>query len=1013
MKHNLVRVHTCYSIVDGFNFPDEMAKYLSENNISDYFPVTDLTNFFGYVKQTRACRKYDLKPIYGCDVFFKDVGLVTLHAKSVQGFVLLKEFVTHLYKLSVDSGEKISKDFEFIAVKNKDHVAAFLDQDQIKTIKQNGLFQNIQSGLDLYCKLDLLNPYDVSVLSDVRVVPSIDVYFNTKDLKRMHDVRVAIQDSEVMSEQESRFSNQMSFHTEGEFDELLSNHPNVDFVDIETIYSKFDVPVELDVVLLPEYPFTGGLGQDDFIKNIVESEFEKRKSVLLADNPKDSEQDYLDRIVLELDIMLGMGYAGYFGIVWDYINWSKTNDVSVGAGRGSGAGSLVAFLLGIVELDPLKYDLIFERFLNPERVSMPDVDTDFESARRDDVIHYVKERFGENYAAQICTFGTTKAKGSIKDAGRVFEKNVAALSKSIPSGPDVTLKDALLGSPKLREFKDSGDYDDVFEAAFAIEGRVRNVGRHAGGVVVSKGPIFGFTGVYYDSKGLSSVMLDMDDAESVGLVKFDFLGLNNLDIIKSTLLCLEEQGVYLDLNTIDLEDQKVYKFLQKALTLGTFQLLSSGMRALIKKLKPDCFEDIIALVALFRPGPLNSGMVDNFVDRKHGVEVVSYPDEKYQHEMLKEVLSPTYGIILYQEQVMKIAQVMAGYTLGGADNLRRAMGKKKPEEMEKQKSVFIDGSVKNDVDKDLAEKIFDLVEKFAGYGFNRSHSAVYGLIAYHTVYLKAYYPSVFMAQVLTSDGDKHDKLSSQILELASYGVSMSPPSVNECCAKFISVDEKNITYGLAAIKGIGVAFSDSLVQERSEKGKFTSLSDFSQRMEVVGINKGQFSALVFSGALDCIADYGDCLDHIAKVYGFEKTKFSISTDDESRDENQKKLCSLSFRITAQIGEFTEELIQANCIPLGDMEDVPNGRIVLCGGLTSGVKTITTKVARLVGELRDATGVVTLVGWSEFQERYEGKFNDGELYIIEAKVGSFNDKKQLELLRCWDKDFVRKRLSSST
>jgi DNA polymerase-3 subunit alpha len=710
--------------------------------------------------------------------------------------------------------------------------------------------------------------------------------------------------------------------------------------------------------------------------------------------------------------MLGMGYAGYFGIVWDYINWSKSNDISVGAGRGSGAGSLVAFLLDIVELDPLKYDLLFERFLNPERVSMPDVDTDFESARRDDVISYVKGRFGEKYAAQICTFGTNKAKGSINDAGRVFGKKVTQLSKVIPSRSDITLSEALSESEAFRAFQASGDYDDVFEFAFALEGRVRNVSRHAGGVVISKGLMFKFTGIYYDNKGVSSVMLDMNDAEDVGLVKFDFLGLINLDIKKSTLSSLKEMGIDLDLDKINLNDERVYRFLQKGNTLGIFQLWSGGMRALIKKLKPDSFEDVIALVALFRPGPLNSGMVDNFVDRKHGVEEVSYPDAKYQHEMLKEVLEPTYGIILYQEQVMKIAQVMAGYTLGGADILRRAMGKKKPEEMEKQKSIFVEGSIANNVDKELAEKIFCLVEKFAGYGFNRSHSAVYGLIAYHTLYLKTYYPAVFMSKVLTSDADKHEKLPSLILELSSYGVSMTPPDINLSCGAFVSVDDHTITFGLAAIKGVGMGFCDKLEKERRERGEFVSIIDFAERMYSVGINKPQASALVFSGCFEGIEDYGNCLDYLANTYGFENTKFAISTDDESRSENQKKLCGLSFMLVSQLGEFSEYLSAANCVPIGELEDIPDGRVVLCGGLTSGVKIISTKVTRLVGELRDSTGVVELIGWSDFQEKYAENFKDGELYIIEAKVGSFNDKKQLTLKRCWDKSFVKNRLGST-
>jgi len=490
---------------------------------------------------------------------------------------------------------------------------------------------------------------------------------------------------------------------------------------------------------------------------------EERLAFLFPDENVRAERrpEYDDRLQVELDVINQMGFPGYFLIVMEFIQWSKDNDIPVGPGRGSGAGSLVAYALKITDLDPLEFDLLFERFLNPERVSMPDFDVDFCMDGRDRVIDHVAETYGRGAVSQIITFGTMAAKAVIRDVGRVLGHPygfVDRISKMIPPDPGMTLAKAFEAEPQLQVAYDSDEeVKALIDMARKLEGVTRNAGKHAGGVVISPSLITDFAPLYCDNEGLHPVThFDKNDVEYAGLVKFDFLGLRTLTIIKWALDMINarlarEGKPPVDIAAIPLDDPESFDLLKRSETTAVFQLESRGMKDLIKRLQPDCFEDIIALVALFRPGPLQSGMVDNFIDRKHGREEVSYPDANYQHESLKPILEPTYGIILYQEQVMQIAQVLAGYTLGGADLLRRAMGKKKPEEMAKQRSVFKEGAEKNGVDGELSMKIFDLVEKFAGYGFNKSHSAAYALVSYQTLWLKTHFPAEFMAAVMTSE----------------------------------------------------------------------------------------------------------------------------------------------------------------------------------------------------------------------------------------------------------------------
>ena len=566
----------------------------------------------------------------------------------------------------------------------------------------------------------------------------------------------------------------------------------------------------------------------------------------------------------ELDIIIQMGFPGYFLIVMDFIQWAKSNGVPVGPGRGSGAGSLVAYVQKITDLDPLEYDLLFERFLNPERVSMPDFDVDFCMDGRDRVIDYVAEKYGRNAVSQIITFGSMAAKAVVRDVARVQGKSYGLadrLSKMIPFEVGMTLEKAYEQEEILRDFiKVDEEAAEIWEMARKLEGVVRNVGKHAGGVVIAPTKLTDFSPIYCDEAGDGLVtQFDKDDVEAAGLVKFDFLGLRTLTVIDWALKTINRDRAKvneppLDIAFIPLDDKPTYTLLQKAETTAVFQLESRGMKELIKKLKPDCLEDLIALVALFRPGPLQSGMVDDFINRKHGRAELAYPHSDYQYEGLKPVLAPTYGIILYQEQVMQIAQVMAGYTLGGADMLRRAMGKKKPEEMAKQRGGFIEGCATNNIDADLAGNIFDLVEKFAGYGFNKSHSAAYGLVSYQTAWLKTHYPAPFMAAVLSADMHNTDKVVTLIEEIRTMKLRLDAPDVNTSEFKFTVNDEGRIIYGLGAIKGVGEGPVEAITEARQD-GPFKDLFDFCARVDLKRINKRTLDGLIRSGALDRLGPY--------------------------------------------------------------------------------------------------------------------------------------------------------------
>lgn len=883
-----LRLHTEYSLVDGLVRIKPLVKALTGMGMPAV-AVTDQNNMCSLVKFYKASMGAGIKPICGADLWLSNkdpdnalsrISLLVMNAVGYRnltelisrGFIdgqrngqiiIEREWVAEaaegLIMLSAaKEGEigmaLIAGDLEVAETLAREWMAVFPDRFYLEVQRTNrpNDEEQLHGAVALADKLG------------APLVATNDVRFIKQEDFEAHETRVCIGEGRALDDprRSKNYSDQQYLKSAEEMAELFSDLPEALENTVE-IAKRCNIEVKLGKHFLPDYPIPDGMTIDEYFRKVSFDGLEERLSVLL---PKGTTEDYeakrqvyVDRLNFELDIIIQMGFPGYFLIVMDFIQWAKNNGVPVGPGRGSGAGSLVAYVQKITDLDPLEYDLLFERFLNPERVSMPDFDVDFCMDGRDRVIDYVAEKYGRNAVSQIITFGSMAAKAVVRDVARVQGKSYGLadrLSKMIPFEVGMTLEKAYEQEEILRDFiKVDEEAAEIWEMARKLEGVVRNVGKHAGGVVIAPTKLTDFSPIYCDEEGGGLVtQFDKDDVEAAGLVKFDFLGLRTLTIIDWALKTINRDRAKvgeepLDIAFIPLDDKPTYSLLQKAETTAVFQLESRGMKELIKKLKPDCLEDLIALVALFRPGPLQSGMVDDFINRKHGRAELAYPHPDYQYDGLRPVLAPTYGIILYQEQVMQIAQVMAGYTLGGADMLRRAMGKKKPEEMAKQRGGFIEGCASNNIDADLAGNIFDLVEKFAGYGFNKSHSAAYGLVSYQTAWLKAHYPAPFMAAVLSADMHNTDKVVTLIEEVRTMKLRLDAPDVNTSEFKFTVNDEGRIVYGLGAIKGVGEGPVEAITEARVE-GPFKDLFDFCARVDLKRINKRTLDGLIRSGALD-------------------------------------------------------------------------------------------------------------------------------------------------------------------
>ncbi|MBA6391440.1 DNA polymerase III subunit alpha [Colwellia sp. BRX10-3] len=898
-----LRIHSDYSMSDGLKKVKPIVARAAELNMPA-MALTDQTNLCGLVKYYHAAHGAGLKPIIGCDFWVKSDALedelsrLVVLATSNVGYKNLTELISKAYLRGHIQGKAVlDRDWLIERAEGLILLSGGREGDVGKALlKGNGEF--VDEMLEFYLQyfpncyyIELIRTgrndeenylhlaVELASRHDLPVVATNEVMFLSPDDFDAHEIRVAIHDGFTLDDKRrpKKYSKEQYLRSEEEMVALFADIPEALANSVE-IAKRCNVTVRLGEYVLPDFP-TEGLSIEDYLVKVSEEGLEERLEFIFDKNAPDyaeKRKPYDERLAIELKVVNNMGFPGYFLIVMEFIQWSKDNNIPVGPGRGSGAGSLVAYAQKITDLDPLEYDLLFERFLNPERVSMPDFDIDFCMDRRDEVIDHVAELYGRDAVSQIITFGTMAAKAVIRDVGRVLGHPygfVDRISKLIPPTPGMTLAKAFEEEPKLPEiYAQDSDVKDLIDMCRILEGTTRNAGKHAGGVVISPTTITDFAPLYCDEEGKNPVtQFDKNDVEDAGLVKFDFLGLRTLTILQWAIemadaKLLKQGEEPINLATIDLEDKASFKVLLKSETTAVFQLESSGMKSLIAKLKPDCFEDIIALVALFRPGPLQSGMVDNFIERKHGREAISYPDATWQHLDLKPILEPTYGIILYQEQVMQIAQVLAGYSLGGADMLRRAMGKKKPEEMAKQREGFEAGAVGRGVDGELAIKIFDLVEKFAGYGFNKSHSAAYALVSYQTLWMKTHFPAPFMAAVMSADMDNTDKIVTLVDECGNMGLDLLPPDVNRGQYKFTVNDDDQIIYGIGAVKGVGEGPIEAIIAARESDGEFIDLFDFCARVDLKKINKRVLEKLIKSGAMDSIGPNAKAGPHRAALF---------------------------------------------------------------------------------------------------------------------------------------------------
>jgi DNA polymerase-3 subunit alpha len=886
-----LRLHSEFSLVDGMVRIKPLISRVRELGMPAV-AITDQTNLFALVKFYRAALAAGIKPIVGADLLVieddgdvEDAAPICLLVQNRVGYQNLIQLISRAYTDGQSRGKSLLKK-QWLREHAEGLIALSCGREgaigqSLVAGKSDRAEQQLREWSEIfpdrfYLELhrtgreheeDYLHAaVALAGRCDCPVVATNDVRFIKEEDFEAHEARVCIHDGRTLNDprRPRRYSAQQYLRSAEEMVELFADIPEALANSVE-IARRCNIDIELGKNYLPDFPTPEGKTIDDLLRDLSREGLQQRLESLLDPDESDyaaRRKEYEERLEFELDVIIQMGFPGYFLIVMDFIRWAKNNGVPVGPGRGSGAGSLVAYVLGITDLDPLAYDLLFERFLNPERVSMPDFDVDFCMDGRDRVIAYVAETYGRDAVSQIITFGTMAAKAVVRDVARVQGKPYGLadkLSKMIPFEPGMTLNKALEQEEPLRQFVEENDeVSEIMDMAFKLEGITRNVGKHAGGVVIAPTRLTDFSPLYCDDSGGSLVtQFDKDDVEQAGLVKFDFLGLRTLTIIDWAVDMVnarrEKSGeAALDVNTLPMDDAAAFDLMKRGETTAVFQLESRGMKDLIKRLRPDCFEDIVALVALFRPGPLESGMVGDFIDRKKGIQPVAYPHPKYQHEDLKPILEPTYGIILYQEQVMQIAQVLGGYTLGGADLLRRAMGKKKPEEMAKQRQIFMHGALEKGVDEELAGNIFDLMEKFAGYGFNKSHSAAYALVSYQTAWLKAHYPAEFMAAVLTADMQNTDKIVTLVEECRSMELPLVLPDINQSAFRFTVDDQGRIIYGLGAVKGLGEGPIESIMAGREQGGPYTDIFDFCQRVDSRKVNKRVLEALIRCGAFDSL-----------------------------------------------------------------------------------------------------------------------------------------------------------------
>ncbi len=1041
MKFAHLHLHSAYSIEDGIADIEALVDRAKELHIPA-IALTDQNNFYALVKFYRAAIKRGIKPIIGADVLLENPAdqnkpyRLVLLCQDQTGYRHLTELISQAFlenqiqdkpQIKLAWLEAKAQGLIAISCANYGDISQALLMDDWKTLRQQLQFWRQYFPNRFYLEVTLVGrPHEnecfnrVVRLAEKEGLPLVatnDVRFLEATDFEAHEARVCIQQGTTIADiqREKNYTPEQYLRSPEEMAQLFKNIPQAIENTIE-IAKRCNCYLNLEQSFLPQFPLPADTSLAEYFAKEAQTGLEKRLNKLGVNDPK----PYQERLNWEIDIIGQMGFAGYFLIVSDFIRWSKDNHIPVGPGRGSGAGSLVAYALEITDLDPLEHDLLFERFLNPERVSLPDFDIDFCMDGRDRVIEYVMDKYGRQNVAQIITFGTMAARAVVRDVGRALGfpyGYVDKIAKLIPFELGMTLEKALEQEPLLKEmYKNEPEVESLLNLALKLEGVPRNVGKHAGGVVIAPSPLTDFTPLYCEAGSQQAVtQFDKDDVEAIGLVKFDFLGLRTLTIIQSAVdIVAAKHKIAIDINRIPLDDEKSYELLKSCQTMAVFQLESRGMRDLIKRLQPDRFDDIKALVALFRPGPLQSGMVDDFINRKHGRAKVLYP-----HPLLEPILNDTYGVILYQEQVMQIAQALSGYTLGSADLLRKAMGKKKPDEMAKHRAIFVDGAHARGINPKLANDIFDLMEKFAGYGFNKAHSAAYALIAYQTAWLKAHYPAEFMAAVLSSDMDNTDKVVRYLEDCKQLNLKILPPDINRSAEKFYPNDNNEIDYGLAAIKGVGAAAIEAIIEVRKAQGPFQDLFQLCRRVDTRKVNRKVLEALIYAGSLDgfgvhrasLLASVDKALlmseTHAASESMGQTTLFDLfeaeaeetqveyiqvpTWDEKTKLQHEKE--ALGWYLSGHpIDRYQKELARYGIAPLANIAS-PAAKLTVAGYVTA-VRITQNKSGKRIAfvTLDDKTGRMDLAVFSEVFEQYRHLLEKDKLIIVqgEVSVDDFSD-----------------------
>jgi DNA polymerase-3 subunit alpha len=1085
-----LRLHSEYSITDGIVRVDEAVAKAAADGMPA-LALTDLSNLFGLVKFYQEARASGVKPIIGCDVWIsndvdrdKPVRILLL-CQSYAGYLRLCRLLSRAYRENQhrDRAEITKAWFEdkeegtdglialsgadtgdigLMLMQNDSAQASMLAREWAKLFPGRFYIEVQRAGCVNAEALVQRSLMLASTLS-LPVVATHPVQFLNSEDYRAHEARVCIAEGYILGDRRRPQSctEQQYFKTQAEMRALFADIPSA-LANTAELAKRCNLTLELGVNRLPLFPTPNQESLEHYLREQAETGLEIRMKALFPDAAMRSVEmpKYRARLEFEANTIVQMGFAGYFLIVADFINWAKKNGVPVGPGRGSGAGSLVAFSLGITDLDPLRYDLLFERFLNPERVSMPDFDIDFCQDGREQVIEYVKQKYGAESVSQIATFGTMAAKAVVRDVGRVLDlpyNFVDQLAKLVPFELGMTLKKAREEEPQLNlRAQAEEEVRNLLELAERLEGLTRNVGMHAGGVLIASGKITDFCPVYCTDGGDSVIsQLDKDDVEKIGLVKFDFLGLRTLTILDWTVRYIRQRkagptglaaagkaqknsesdisdGASFSLEGLPLDDPATYALLRQGNAVGIFQFESRGMKDLLQRARPDRFEDIIALVALYRPGPM--ALIPEFVERKHGKRV------EYLDPRLRPILEPTYGVMIYQEQVMQIAQVIGGYSLGSADLLRRAMGKKKVEEMALQRDIFVAGAMKNGLERDSATELFNLMEKFAGYGFNKSHAAAYALIAFQTAYLKTHYPSEFMAATLSADMDDTDKVHSFFEDSVANGLIILPPDINLSSYRFVPIDEKTIRYGLGAVKGTGDSAITAIIRAREQGGPYTDLFDFCLRVDKRIVNRRVVESLIRAGAFDSLdmhragllASVGIALESAEQAVRAANQVSLFGEGNSStgqlnvinvplwteKEKLKNEKMALGFYLsghpfTAYAGEL-KNFVRTQLDRLN-----PQREPQLLAGIVYAIRTQMTRRGRMgVIVLDDGNARIEVVAYSELFESARNWVKEDQLLLVEAKVSNRvgDDESSGELRisaeRLYDFDSARSRYAKN-